>query len=465
MISDRVRVRFAPSPTGMPHIGSLRTALFNYLFARHNNGKFLLRIEDTDKQRSEKRYTDAIIDMLSWCSMLPDEPPVVQSTRHAEHIRVAQQLIADGKAYKCYCTPEQLEARLKKVTTQGVSYMRYDGFCKKFIGHDKQEPYVIRFRVPENCTQVVVEDAIKGPITFGTDTFDDFILVRSDSAPMYNFVVVIDDAFMRITHVIRGEEHLINTPKQILLYQACGYTVPTFAHLPLILGPDGTKLSKRDAAANAHDYMPRGYLAQALCNYLVRLGWAHGDQEIFTFAQMIEAFTLEAVSSKGALFDQQKLDWVNSQHMKTYAADTLYDYMVSTMQLPLVTKLHHFSLQTVYGLIDLYKQRCVTLLDLYHALCALHERPTSFEGDALTHEQKNIIDSVVTVLNVTDFEHDTLKHRFKTFCKTQELTLGDIAPLIRVALTGKKDAPGIYDLMIALGKTETLERLNGIIKQ
>jgi glutamyl-tRNA synthetase len=459
MNQQPIRVRFAPSPTGMLHIGGLRTALFNFLFARHNNGKFLLRIEDTDKERSQQQYTDAILNTISWCSMTPDEPVVIQSERQQEHLRVAEQLVHEQKAYYCYCTPEELQRRIAQTTVNGVTYSRYDGFCKKFIGQKLDKPFVIRFAVPADCTQVVVDDAIKGQITFSSDAFDDFILVRSDGAPMYNFVVVVDDAFMRISHIIRGEEHLINTPKQILLYQACGYPVPTFGHLPLILGPDGTKMSKRDSAANAYDYKERGYLPEALCNYLVRLGWSHGDQEIFSFPEMIAAFSLNAISSKGALFDTQKLDWVNSMHIKALSADVLYTYMKQVMQLPLDTHLPGLSLQTLYALIDQYKQRCVTLQQLYHELVNIHAQPANYEIAQLTFEEKKLLDSLITNLVVTEFTHEHLKKMIKVFCHTQEIKLGDLGPLIRVALTGKKDAPGIYDLMVALGKEETLTRL------
>jgi glutamyl-tRNA synthetase len=460
-MQQQVRVRFAPSPTGMPHIGSLRTALFNFLFARHNRGKFLLRIEDTDKERSLQRYTDAIFTTINWCSLTPDEPVLIQSERQKEHMSVAQQLVSERKAYYCYCTPQELQNRLGQTTIDGITYAKYDGFCKKFIGHahEQERSSVIRFAVPQACKEVVVNDAIKGTITFASDTFDDFIIVRSDGTPMYNFVVVVDDAFMRITHVIRGEEHLINTPKQILLYQACGYALPVFAHLPLILGADGGKLSKRDAAANAYEYMARGYLPQALCNYLVRLGWSHGDQEIFTMDQMIEAFTLDTIASKGALFDQHKLDWVNSMHLKAADARALCDYMKQTMQLPLDRALSAWSYATVTQLINLYKQRCATLVELYNELVALHAVPTVYEILPLTAEQKNMLDAFITRISTVEFTHTTLQQVVKDFCHTQEIKLGALGPLIRVALTGKKDAPGIYDLMLALDKQETLARL------
>lgn len=458
---SRPRVRFAPSPTGLLHIGGLRTALFNFLFARHYNGTFLLRIEDTDKERSRAEYTQAILDTLRWCGLKPDEPELIQSERQTEHIGIAEQLVKEYKAYYCYCTPQDVHNRVGQTVIDGLSYSRYDGFCRKFIGkpHDTARPSVIRFAVPEHVHEIIVEDAIKGKIVFSADTFDDFILVRSDGTPMYNFVVVLDDAFMQITHIIRGEEHLINTPKQILLYQACSYTVPIFAHLPLILAPNGTKLSKRDAAANAHDYKARGYLPQALCNYLVRLGWAHGDQEIFTMHEMIQAFTLQGVSSKGALFDVKKLAWVNSMHIKAMSSESLYDYMKQELQLPMDAHFTGWSYATRMQLIDLYKQRCTDLQTLYAQVSALRNRPTAYELTDLTPEHKKLLDSLMTVLAGAEFIHDTLAHLLKAFCKTQEITLGDVGPLVRVALTGKKDAPGIYDLMVALGKDETLARL------
>ncbi len=459
-----VRVRFAPSPTGMLHIGGLRTALFNFLFARHNQGSFLVRIEDTDKERSQDHYTQMIIDTLSWCAMGSDETIVIQSERHSEHLRIAHELISQGKAYYCYCSPDELQKRVGNVTREGVSYVRYDGYCKRFIGlqpgKDIEKPYVIRFAVPESCTQVVVQDIIKGPITFNADTFDDFILLRSDGSPMYNFVVVVDDAFMRISHIIRGEEHLINTPKQILLYQACGYAVPTFGHLPLILGPDGAKMSKRDAAANAYDYKKQGYLPHALCNYLVRLGWAHGDQEIFTLSEMIASFTLEGVSSKGALFDAQKLDWVNGMHMKNSSAQALYDYMSGVLGLPLANNFSSWSMQTIFAAIDLYKKRSVTLQELFNELVQLHHRPQRYELNNLTHEQKKLLESLMTLLVETHFVAEELTQKIKEFCRNQQIGLGDLAPLIRVSLTGKKDAPGIYDLMMVCGKDETIARVH-----
>src|SRR5581483_318355 len=266
----QVRVRFAPSPTGHLHIGGLRTALFNWLFARHHGGAFLLRIEDTDTERSTAEYRDSIVHAFVWTQLIHDEEIVTQSERIEEHRRVAQELIIAGKAYRCFCSPQDVVARYAQHHKNEDAFVKYDGFCRERIAHadDVDKPHVIRFKLPVNCHEIVFDDLIKGRITFDIDQLDDFIIVRSGGYPMYNFVVVVDDAFMRITHVIRAEEHLINTPKQVLLYQACGYDIPAFAHLPLILGPSGDKLSKRDGATSVIEYRHQGYLPQALLNYL-----------------------------------------------------------------------------------------------------------------------------------------------------------------------------------------------------
>ena len=448
MNKDRVRLRFAPSPTGFLHIGSLRTALFNYLFARHHQGTFLLRIEDTDKERSLQQYTDMIFATLAWCGIVPDEPIVIQSSRYAEHTAVANKLLAQGKAYRCYC-PQ---------TSDGTGYQQYNGHCKNLpLQPDKS--FVIRFAIPDTLDSIVVDDQIKGKITFARDTLDDFIIVRSDGIPVYNFVVVVDDAYMRITHVIRGEEHLINTPKQMLLYQACGYELPIFAHLPLILGPDGTKMSKRDTAANVYDYKARGYLPVAICNYLVRLGWSHGDQEIFSWQEMIDYFSLAPIAQKGALFDAQKLEWVNATHIKQSQAVQLYEYLIHTMRYPVLTQLSGWSLQTVYHAIDLFKQRVKTMGDLWLQLIQLHTRPTYEQLPAITESEQKIITNVESVIVDATFDKDHLARAIKQFSLDQNVTMHELAPLIRRALVGVEHAPSVVDMMLILGAQETVARL------
>ena len=311
---NSIRVRFAPSPTGHLHIGGLRTAFFNWLFARHNNGVFLLRIEDTDVERSTKEYLDSILATFDWVNLPSDEPIVIQSQRIAEHTALIAQLLKEGKAYRCYCSQEQVAERYKGQGS-GDEFIKYDGRCRN-AAEQPGVPAAIRFALPAGRTTVAFDDLIRGRVEVGIDQLDDFIIARSDGTPMYNFVVVVDDAHMRISHIIRGEEHISNTPKQLLLYEALGFPVPFFAHTPMILGPDGNKLSKRDAATSVLEYRQEGYLPDALLNYLVRLSWAHGDQEIFTREELISYFTLDHVGKKGAIFDPQKLSWVNSVYMR-----------------------------------------------------------------------------------------------------------------------------------------------------
>ena len=311
MNKTEVHVRFAPSPTGHLHIGGLRTAIFNWLFARHNNGAFLVRIEDTDKERSKPEYEHSILESLSWMGITTDEPITIQSARDAEHKKLIEKLIDEGKAYKCYCSLEDLVARLGY-----QEHQKYDGFCKTHTPDDPSKPYVVRFAVPRDKPTISFNDLIRGTVTFDFDQFDDFIIARSDSAPTYNFVVVVDDEDMNITHVIRGEDHISNTPKQIMLYHALGYQLPIFAHIPLILGPAGNRLSKRDAATSVLQYKQAGYLPAAFFNYLVRLGVAHGDQEVFSKEELVSLFKVKEVGKKSTIFDIQKLTWLNGVYIR-----------------------------------------------------------------------------------------------------------------------------------------------------
>ena len=304
--TQHVRVRFAPSPTGHLHIGGLRAAIFNWLFARHHKGTFLLRIEDTDRERSKQEYTDAILDAFAWMGITSDEPLIIQSERINAHIVVIKKLLEEGKAYRCYCSQEEVLQR--HVDAGGdAHFVKYDGKCRFQTSQDRVGEHVVRFAIPSSVQHISFDDMIRGPITVASDELDDFIIARSDYSPMYNFVVVVDDAFMKITHVIRGEDHISNTPKQILLYQACGYEIPQFAHAPNILGPSGKKLSKREAAASVLEYRTMGYLPQALCNYLVRLGWSHGDQEVFSEQELIACFSLDAVGKKDQFLIKKSL--------------------------------------------------------------------------------------------------------------------------------------------------------------
>lgn len=464
---NNVRVRFAPSPTGHLHIGGLRTALFNWLFARHHNGAFLLRIEDTDLERSKDEYTQALLAAFAWTHIEWDEPYVIQSHRIAEHKKVLEQLLAEGKAYYCACTPEEIAARQTGPVFEGQTFGKYDSYCRNRPGKS-DTPAAIRFKIPDDVHVIEFNDLIRGPITIGLDQLDDFVLARSDGTPMYNFVVVVDDAAMRITHVIRGEEHITNTPKQILLYQACGYTIPQFAHLPVILGPDGHKLSKRDAATAVIDYRKNGYLPEALVNYLVRLGWAHGDQEIFTIQELIQFFSLDHVGKKGAIFDQNKLDWMNGVYIRATSDEKLLDIILKDIHISLLTDVPLWNKEQILKLINLYKQRAKTLKEIDLDISAFYHAPQKFARADITQwitpTTLNELQAIVPLLEkADDFSHDMLANLLKEFCKTYSLKLVALAQPIRIALIGKSSGPGVFELAAILGKKETIARINTFI--
>ena len=310
-----LRVRFAPSPTGYLHIGGARTALFNYLLAKKQAGKYVLRIEDTDVARSSQESVDAILDAMTWLGLSCDEGPFYQSDRFDLYKEKVQQLVTQGKAYRCYCTAEELDAKREAAMKEGRK-PKYDGTCRSRTDQP-DAPYVIRFRLPEDQEETTFIDRIKGPISFRHEELDDLIIQRSDGTPTYNLVVVIDDAEMGITLVIRGDDHINNTPRQILLYQALGYAVPEFAHVPMILGADKKRLSKRHGATSVMVYQQLGFLPEAMVNYLVRLGWSYGDEEIFSMADLIEKFSIDNVGKSAGVFNPEKLLWLNSHYIKT----------------------------------------------------------------------------------------------------------------------------------------------------
>ena len=310
---SNLRVRFAPSPTGYLHIGGARTALFNYLLARKEGGTFILRIEDTDVARSTQESVDAILQAMDWLGLSYDEGPFYQSERFPLYKEKVEELLAQGKAYRCYCTSEELEKRRVNAMAKGLK-PKYDGTCRRRT-EPLDLPWVVRFRAPEEGETVFI-DKIKGAISFENDELDDVIIQRSDGTPTYNFVVVVDDATMGVNLVIRGDDHINNTPRQILMYQALGYQVPEFAHVPMILGADKARLSKRHGATSVMVYREMGYLPEAMVNYLVRLGWSHGDQEIFSMAELIEKFSLDSVGKSAGVFNPDKLLWLNAHYIK-----------------------------------------------------------------------------------------------------------------------------------------------------
>jgi len=466
---QKIRVRIAPSPTGFLHLGGLRTALFNWLFAAHNNGTFLIRIEDTDLERSKPEYTASIIEALTWASIQSDEPIMIQSEHIKRHRAIAEKLVSEGKAYKCYCTTQELEARLGNNASQ-EGYAKYDRKCCGLVQTDHDKPFAIRFKIPDTQEHVSFIDLIHGEISFETAQLDDFIIIRSDGTPMYNFVVVVDDADMRISHVIRGDDHISNTPKQILLYQAAGFTVPQFAHVPMILGEDGQRLSKRHAATAVIDYRKNGYLAPALCNYLVRLGWSHGDQEIFTRDELVQYFSLDQVGKKAAIFDNKKLDWLNNLYIKQKSGIELFELITKDVESNFAARVANWTKEQVYKILELYRDRVKTLRELIDEVYLVYSGPAGFT-DLELEKIKITAQAEIYMLEVahnlreqTDFTAQAVTDVLKKLCKEQKIGLVEIAQPLRIALLGKAASPSVFELLELVGKNESIKRLDYFIK-
>lgn len=464
----KVRVRFAPSPTGFLHIGGLRTALFNWLFARHEGGSFLVRIEDTDRERFSQEYEDAIITSLKWAGIEADEPYVYQHVRQPEHQKAVDALIDQGKAYYCFCTIEELQQKRELAQGDKETYI-YDKTCrdKKPTLQDLQKPYVVRFKVEVDGPFLVFDDLIRGKVSLPTEHIDDFVLSRSDGSMTYNFAVVIDDHFMEISHVIRGEDHIVNTGKQILLYQAYNWFIPQFGHVPLILGPSGQKLSKRDAAVGVQEYKDKGFLPQALCNYLVRLGWSHGDQEVFTTKELIEYFKVSDVNTHGAIFDYQKLLWLNGVYMKALTAVQLSDEMYENLGINFDNMMPAFDDEQLYTAIDLYKDRSQTLCQLVDGLMQLYQAPVDYDIESctqwITANTKQLLQELMQQLRDQEFTKDNVQNCVKLFVKDKDIKFPTIAQPIRIALIGSSHGPGVFDMIEIVGKEETFKRLNRFI--
>lgn len=464
--SNNVRVRFAPSPTGHLHIGGLRTALFNWLFARHHGGVYLLRIEDTDMERSKQEHTESILASLHWAGINADEPIVIQSERIGIHQKMIEELIAHGKAYRCFCAPDDHIKRHQAVYGQDDLFIKYDRYCRDRVvtDADTDKPYVVRFKLPDDRAEVTFNDIIRGTVTFALDQLEDFIIARPCGGPMYNFVVVVDDAFMGITHIIRGEDHISNTPKQILLYDAFGFSIPQFAHLPMILGPSGDRLSKRDGAVSVLEYREGGYLPEALLTYLARLGWSHGDQEIFTQEELIRYFSLDQVGKKGAIFDVNKLDWVNSVYIRQTPDDVLLQRIVADVMPALRDQLAPWSNATICQAIGLYKERVKTLKELGHELLLVHNGPVEFNASDMqqwisSETHGYLARFIATLERLDSFEVDIVKNTVQELCKELGIKLVQLAQPLRIALIGKSSGPGAFDLAALVGKQGTIERL------
>ncbi len=461
-----VRARFAPSPTGLLHIGSARTALFNYLFARHHGGEFLLRIEDTDRQRSTEAATRVILEGLEWLGISPDHAPVYQSTRLERHAAVAQQMLAAGSAYYCFCTPDELRQMREQALAEGRS-PRYDG---RWRDRDPAEapPGIapaIRLKAPRD-RDTVVEDLVQGSVRVANAELDDMIILRSDGTPTYNHSVVVDDHDMGITHVIRGDDHLTNTFRQVQIYQAMGWELPRFAHIPLIHGADGTKLSKRHGAVSALEFREQGYLPEALCNYLLRLGWGHGDAEVIDRDEAIRLFDLDGVGRAPSRMDYAKLTNLNGIYIRAAGDDRLTREVLERLAHRTDLALGAKAAERIRRLMPALKQRAKTLVELADAAAFLARPvPLPMEPKAaalLTPEARLMLRDVAAALAATDFTEPALDGALRAFAETSGRKLGQVAQPLRAALTGSTASPGIDATLAAMGKEEALARLAAI---
>jgi len=454
----QIITRFPPSPTGYLHVGGARTALFNWLYARHSGGRFVLRIEDTDQVRSTQESADAILESLEWLGIDWDEGPYFQSQRFHIYKEYVQKLIDSGHAYYCSCTPDQVEEMRKKGMAAGGK-AKYDGTCRE-KGLKKGENTVVRFKAPLTGT-TILEDAVKGNIVFQNSDLDDFIIARSDGTPTYNFVVVVDDITMNINTIIRGDDHVSNTPKQIMLYKAMGSPLPLFAHVPMVLGKDKTRLSKRHGAMSVTAYRDMGYLPDALINYLVRLGWSFGDQEFFTRSDLIEKFNLENIGHAAGVFDTDKLMALNADHIKAAAPSDLSKLMISFLKAKGIEAQEGAFLESV---IKTLAPRSKTLIDMADAAMFYFGDKVAYEEAAakkfLTPEASGIITKLIEKLAaLEDFSEKSLEGAFVALMDETGLKLGKIAQPVRVALSGKTASPGIFEIIEIMGKDRVVSRL------
>jgi glutamyl-tRNA synthetase len=467
-----VRVRFAPSPTGHLHVGGARTALFNWLFARHAGGAFILRIEDTDRSRSTDDSIRQILESMEWLGLDwdPEGPEddgrwrgyFRQTSRLEVYRGHAERLVAEGRAYRCYCPPEELDARRQAARARGETF-RYDGRCRS-APERPGVPAALRLRIPDEGATVVA-DLIHGGVRFDHETLDDWILVRSDGTPTYNFCVVVDDVTMKISHVIRGDDHLSNTPKQVLLYEAFGYPRPIFAHVPMILGPDRSRLSKRHGATSVQAFQAEGFLPEALVNYLARLGWAHGDQEIFSREELVRLFDLAAVGSAAAVFDRTKLEWVNQQWAQRKDTRALArDLRPFVERLGVPDPAEHLLVAVAANL----STRATTLADMAAQGEFYFTRPSGYdrqaEGKLFTAAARPRLERLLRRLeSVGRWDEAALEGECRQLAAELGVKLVDVAQPARLALTGRAASPPVFAIMADLGRDETLARLRAAL--
>lgn len=459
------RTRFAPSPTGFLHIGGARTALYAWLYAKKYKGQFILRIEDTDTERSTPESVQAILEGMAWLGLDYDEGPFYQSQRLAVYLSAAEALVSAGKAYRCYCSKERLEA-LRAEQMRQKQKPRYDGHCRELKETSADKPHVIRFKNPDRG-EVHFCDLIHGDITVQNEELDDLVVIRTDGVPTYNFAVVIDDSELKITHVIRGDDHINNTPRQINLLTALQAKIPLYAHLPMILGSDGKRLSKRHGAVSVLQYRDDGYLPEALLNYLVRLGWGHGNQEVFSKEEMIALFSLEAVHKSPAAFNPEKLMWLNQHYLKTLSENIL------TPHLNWHLSRANFALKEgpkVMPLFEAQKERVKTLVEWVDKSRIFFEDIKEYAKEPyqkfINAETSPILETLLSRFELMNDWHQSALHSVVIAAgETHQVKLGQVAQPLRVALTGNIISPPIDVTLELMGKEKTLKRIRAVLKQ
>lgn len=460
-----IRTRFAPSPTGFLHVGGVRTALFSWLYARRHQGEFILRIEDTDRERSTQESVQAIIEGMEWLGLNYDHGPFYQTQRYPRYLEIVQQLLQENKAYRCYCSKERLES-LREEQLASKEKPRYDGQCRDQNLAHRDEPYVVRFKNPQTGLVSFV-DEVYGAIEVSNTELDDLILLRSDGNPTYNFAVVVDDWDMEITHVIRGDDHINNTPRQINLFKALNAPVPIFAHLPMILGEDGKRLSKRHGAVSVLQFKELGFLPHALLNYLVRLGWSAGDQEIFSLAEMIACFDLKNVSRGVSSFNYDKLYWLNQHYLKAYPP--------AQVALALSWQFTQQGIDVTQGpaLVDLVAvqaERCKTLVEISEKSRYFYQDNLEYDEEAIKKHLRPVVLEPLTILfnrlqQVQHWQAAILQQVIDEVAAQFNINMGKIAQPLRVAVTGSNMSPAIDVTLALIGKTRVLNRLAEALKR
>jgi glutamyl-tRNA synthetase len=454
-----VRVRFAPSPTGFLHIGGARTALFNWLFARHNDGEFVIRVEDTDLARSTTESMDSILEALDWLGLDHDGEILSQSSRKDEHVKLAKKLLDEGKAYKCYATPEELEEMKEKAVAEGRQ-PKYDRRWRDGGEPPSPDaPYAIRFKMPMTGS-TTIEDAVLGTVTVNHGELDDLIIVRRDGTPTYNFVVVCDDAFMEISHVIRGQDHMTNTFRQAQIYEALGYERPTFAHLPLVDG-----LSKRKGSLSVQHYRDEGFLKEAVINYMARLGWSHGDREIFSISDLVELFDLRDVNRSSATYDESKMLWVNTEWLRLIDSDELGQRLASYLKEQGIDAEGDDRLGAIA---DLYRERAETLVEMAEKVTYFFEAPEEYNAKHMKKWLKaDSKDGFVALIDkfraLDDFDTEHVDGAMRETLKEHDLKYVKLAQPCRIALSGAAATPSIDATIATVGKEESIRRMEKLV--